>query len=80
MKPFVWVTAFVLAILFLSGAGVACVDLLLEGNLINNPKLKPALGLLVTGIMFLGIGLRGWRSHRRSTEARHQPPGSQAPK
>lgn len=63
MKPFVRYTALFLALLFLAGAGIACVDLLQEGNLLANPKTKAAMGLLVPGLMFLALALRGW--HRR---------------
>ena len=65
MKPFVAYTALVLAIIFLAGALIAGVEVLHEENLLSNPKLKPALGFFVTGFMFLGIGLRGWRGRRR---------------
>jgi len=65
MKPFLAYTAIVLAIMFLAGALIAGVKVLHEENLLANPKLKPALGFFVTGFMFLGIGLRGWRARRR---------------
>jgi hypothetical protein len=73
MKPYVVYAALTLAMLFLGGAALACADLLQAGNLLNNPKLKPALGFLVTGGLFLGIGLRGWRARRRSTVVRNRP-------
>jgi hypothetical protein len=66
MKPFIVYSALVLAILFLGGALLAGAELLQEGNLLTNPKIKPALGFLVTGVMFLGIGLRGLRSRRQT--------------
>jgi len=72
MKPFVAYTALVLAIMFLAGALIAGVEILHEENLLSNPKLKPALGFFVTGGMFLGIGLRGWRARRRTVESRNR--------
>ena len=64
MKPFVTYTALAFSLVFLIGALFASVEVLQEPNLLTNPKLKPALGFLVTGGMFLGIGLRGWRARR----------------
>jgi hypothetical protein len=69
MKPFVTYTALALAILFLTGALFVGSEVLQEPNLFTNPKLKPMLGFLVTGGMFLGVGLRGWRLRRRNTES-----------
>jgi hypothetical protein len=66
MKPFIVYSALGLAILFLGGALFAGAELLHEGNLLTNPKIKPALGFLVTGIMFLGIALRGLRSRKQA--------------
>jgi hypothetical protein len=68
MKPFVVYSALVLAIIFLASAALAGFDVLQEGHLLSNPKIKPALGFLVTGGMFLGIGLRGWRTRRRTNQ------------
>lgn len=79
MKPYIVYAALALAIVFLGGAALACADLLQEGNFLNNPKLKPALGLLVTGFMFLGIGLRGWRSRRRQILSGSPPSTGQRP-
>jgi hypothetical protein len=73
MKPFVTYTALALAIIYLAGALFAGVEVFQEGNLLTNPKLKPALGFLVSGGMFLGIGLRGWRPRRKSAPARNEP-------
>ncbi|MSP37783.1 MAG: hypothetical protein EXR70_04765 [Deltaproteobacteria bacterium] len=72
MKPFVIYTALVLAIIFLAGALVAIIEVLQEPNLLANPKLKPALGFLVSGGMFLGIGLRGWRGRRKIAATSNQ--------
>ena len=61
MKPFVRYTALVLGILFLSGAGFAWFDVLTHENVLNNPELKIAAGWLMTGLMLLGLSVRGWR-------------------
>jgi hypothetical protein len=66
MKSFVTYAALAFALIFLAGALFAGVEVLQEPNLLTNPKLKPALGFLVTGGMFLGIGLRSWRARRAS--------------
>jgi hypothetical protein len=60
MKPFGF-TALFLAILFLTGAGFAWFDVSTHGNILGNPELKFATGWLMTGLMFLALGLRGWR-------------------
>jgi len=77
MKPFVVYTALALAIIFLAGALLAGVEVLQEEHLLTNPKLKPALGFLVTGGMFLGIGLRGWRARRRQIPSGNPPSAGQ---
>jgi len=61
MKPFVRYTALFLALIFLAGAGLAWAELMHEADLFTNPKVKPATGFLVTGLIFLGLALRGWR-------------------
>jgi len=68
MKSLFLYTALALAILFLAAAALACLELLQEENPLTSPKLKPALGFLVSGLMFLGIALRGWRTRRRTME------------
>ncbi len=73
MKPFVTNSALVLAMIFLAGALFAGAEVFQEANLLTNPKLKPALGFLVTGGMFLGIGVRGWRARRKSAAASNRP-------
>jgi len=72
MKPFVTYTALAFGLIFLAGAALALFDLFQEGNLLANPKIKPTLGLLATGVMFFGIGLRGWRSRRSNTDSAHR--------
>jgi hypothetical protein len=61
MKPFVRITAVVLALLFLLGAGVAWFDVLTDENILANPELKLAGGWLMTGLMLLALAIRGWR-------------------
>jgi len=65
MKPFVWVTAWVLSLPFLGGAVFTTYDILGCPDILTNPESKVAVGWLVTGMMFFGIGVRGWRAHRR---------------
>jgi hypothetical protein len=60
-SAFVRVTALVLGALFLSAAAAAAVELWHEGDLLANPKLKIAATWLMSGAVFLAIGLRGWR-------------------
>jgi hypothetical protein len=64
MKPFVRYTALVLGILFLCGAGFAWFDVLAHDNVLNNPELKIAAGWLMTGLMLLGLSIRGWRGRK----------------
>ena len=75
MKPFVRITALVLGILFLIGAAVAWLELLKYGDWLSGPGLKQAAGWLLTGLMFLALGLRGWRSrgNRRAETPRSEP-------
>ena len=65
MKPFVRYTALVMAIIFIAGAALAWIEVVHEGDLLANPKVKPATGFLVTGLMFAGLALRGWRARRK---------------
>jgi hypothetical protein len=71
MKPYIRVTALVLGGLFLSAAAAAGVQIWFDGDLLGNPKLKPAAAWLMSGAMFLAIGLRGFwrRRHRRQSDA-----------
>jgi hypothetical protein len=64
MKPFVRFTALFLAILFLTGAGFVWFDVLSHENILANPELKIASGWLMTGLMLLALGIRGWRRRR----------------
>jgi hypothetical protein len=76
MKPVFRVVSIVLALLFLTGAAFAWTDVLSHDNLLANPLLKTASGLLMTGLMFLALGLRGWRPQKRQNvePTRTQPP------
>jgi len=65
MKPFFRVTSLLLAILFLAAAAFAWIDLLKHGDLLSDPRLKPASAWLTAGLMFLALGLRGWRPRAR---------------
>jgi hypothetical protein len=67
MKPFVWMTALLLAALFLSGAAITSFDVLTQPNIVTNPETKVAAGWLASGLMFLGLGIRGWRAQRKQT-------------
>jgi hypothetical protein len=70
VKPFVRHTALVLGFLFLCGAAFAWFDVLTQENILTNPELKTAGGWLMTGLMLLALGMRGWRWRERR-------PGSQ---
>jgi hypothetical protein len=67
MKPFVRLTALLLAILFLAGAGFAWFDVLTHDNILANSESKTAGGWLLTGLMLLALGLRGWRPRKGPT-------------
>ena len=69
MKPFVWITALLLAAIFLAGAIFAAVDVMSHANFINDPELKIAAGWLITGLIFLSLGMRGWKNYRRINSA-----------
>jgi ABC-type uncharacterized transport system permease subunit len=66
MKPFVRYTALFLAIVFLSGAAFASFDVFTHDNVFTNPELKIAAGWLTTGLMLLGLSVRGWRGRKRN--------------
>lgn len=69
MKPFVWITALILSLPFLAGAAFTGFDVLGRPDILTNPESKVAVGWLFTGLMFLGTGVRGWRTHRRAAKA-----------
>jgi hypothetical protein len=74
MKLYVRVTALLLGALFLFAAAAAGFDLWREGDLLANPKLKPAAAWLTSGAMFLAIGLNGlWRRRKPPTEQKKLP-------
>jgi hypothetical protein len=66
VKPFVRYTALFLAIVFLSGAAFVWFDVLTHDNVFTNPELKIAAGWLTTGLMLLGLSVRGWRGRKRN--------------
>lgn len=68
MKPFVRLTVLLCAALFLGGAALALFDVLTHENMLANPELKLASGWSLTGLMFLGLGLRGRRRAHVSDE------------
>jgi len=67
MKRFVWVAALLLAAIFLLGAAFTGLDVLTHADVLKNPELKIAAGWLVSGLLFLSLGVRGWKAHRRKT-------------
>jgi hypothetical protein len=68
MKPFVWITAFFLSMPFLAGAAFTAYDVMGRADILTTPESKVAVGWLFTGLMFLGLGVRGWKSRRRTTK------------
>ena len=72
MKPFIWITALLLSLPFLGGALFTAYDVLGRQENLINPESKVAVGWLFTGLMFLAMGVRGWRSHRRKIDADNQ--------
>ena len=66
MKPVVRLIILLFAVLFLGGAAFAWFDVITHENVLTNPELKFASAWSMTGLLFLGLGLRGWRWHRRS--------------
>ena len=72
MKPFIWITALLLSMPFLGGAVFTAYDVLGSHDILTNPESKVAVGWLFTGLMFLAMGVRGWRSHRRKIDAANQ--------
>ena len=69
MKPFIWITSLVLSLPFLGGAVFTAYDVLGHQEILKNPESKVAVGWLFTGLMFLAMGVRGWKSHRRGARA-----------
>jgi hypothetical protein len=76
MKLFVRITAVALAILFLTGAATAWIDFFKLDHATSDPALRQAAGWSLTGLMFLALGLRDWRSRRkrRAEAGRSDPP------
>jgi hypothetical protein len=65
MKPILRCAIFLFALLFLGGAVFAWFDILTHDNILTNPELKLASGWLLTGLMFLGFGLRSLQKRPR---------------
>jgi hypothetical protein len=72
VKPFIWITALVLSLPFLGGAVFTAYDVLGSHDILTNPESKVAVGWLFTGLMFLAMGVRGCKSHRRMIDAANQ--------
>jgi hypothetical protein len=68
MTPLVRFTIFLFAVMFLGGAAFAWFDVMTHENMLTNPELKFASGWSLTGLMFLGLGLRGWRRRGSQSE------------
>jgi hypothetical protein len=75
MKPFIWRSALIFAFLFLTATAFIAFDVLGRPDILTNPESKVAVGWLSTGLMFLGLGVRGWRSQRKR-DAGNKPPAS----
>ena len=73
MRPFVWITALLVAGIFLAGALFTGLDVLSHAEVLKNPELKIAAGWLVSGLLFLSLGVRGWKAHRRKTAPPSEP-------
>jgi hypothetical protein len=68
MKAFIWITALLLSLPFIGGAVFAAYNVLGRPDILTNPESKIALGWLFTGLMFLAVGVRGWKSRRRKID------------
>ena len=68
MKPFVYKTSLVLALLFLVVAASAWMEVFDHEEFFMNPLTRSAAGWSMTGLMFLAVGLRGWRSANRKSK------------
>jgi hypothetical protein len=68
MRPLVYYTSLLLGLLFLAVAVTAWIDVFDHGDIFSNPLVKPAAGWLMTGLMFLAVGLRGWRARIRKSK------------
>ncbi len=68
MKPFVYYTSLLLGLLFLALAVPAWIDVFEHGDFFSNSLVKPAAGWSMTGLIFLAVGLRGWRQRARKSK------------
>jgi hypothetical protein len=74
MKPLVRCIILLFAVLFLGTAVFAWFDVITHENMLTNPELKLASGWSMTGLMFLGFGLRDWRRRRHEPEPNDRTP------
>ena len=65
MKPFVYYTSLVLGLSFLIVAAFAWTEVFDHGDFFRDPLTKSAAGWSMTGLVFLAVGLREWRSGTR---------------
>jgi hypothetical protein len=72
MKPFVYYTSLVLALLFLLVAASAWMEVFDHGDFFTHPLTKSAAGWSMTGLMLLAVGLRGWRRRDRKSKKADQ--------
>jgi hypothetical protein len=66
--------------LFLLVAVSAWTEVFDHGDFFTHPLMKSAAGWSMTSLMFLAVGLRGWRSRNRKSKDRDRtnraaPPG-----
>ena len=62
--------------LILAGAVFTALDALTQVDFLTSPKSKVAAGWLVTGLIFLSLGLRGRKAYRRKPVSRDQSPSA----
>jgi hypothetical protein len=79
MKPFVRIAALSLSVMFITAAAFAWFDVLTHENVLTNPELKIAGGWLMTGLMLLALGIRGWRRRRNQSGSTHRSPVMRPP-
>jgi hypothetical protein len=65
VKPLVRVASLILAVLFLMAAAFAWIEILQHGDVLSDPRLKSSSAWLMSGLMFLPLGVRGWRPRQR---------------
>jgi hypothetical protein len=75
VKPFICYTSLVLALLFLIVAASAWIEVFHHEDFFANPLTKSAAGWSMTSLMFLAVGLRGWRRRDRKSKKADQTKG-----